>query len=214
MVSTEYPPMQGGVGRYTANLTKSIQKAGLEVYVVCNEKGKGDFFGLSPYNKLNSDVVSKAVHDSSADIVHIQYEPGLYGLVLDPINPNTNTTIDSFYRDCKIPIVTTFHSAYNFKQWMNLAAITESTNKVWRYASFMINSWKRLLNYSSFHNLNREKAYISKVNTVFSNYLYTLIICRSSSNNTAASKFNVIYHGAEPSSIRNKEEARSMFSLP
>lgn len=84
MVSTEYPPMQGGVGRYTANLIRSLRKAGLEVYVVCNEKGKGDFYGLSPYNKHNSDVLSKAIRDSKADIVHIQYEPGLYGLVLDP----------------------------------------------------------------------------------------------------------------------------------
>lgn len=207
--------MQGGVGRYTANLIRSLRKAGLEVYVVCNEKGKGDFYGLSPYNKHNSDVLSKAIRDSKADIVHIQYEPGLYGLVLDPINPNnTNTTIDSFYHDCKIPIVTTFHSAYNFKQWMNLAAITEGTSKVWRYASFMTNSWKRLLNYNSFHNLNREKADISKANIVFSDYLCTLIIGHGGGGNTAASGFNVIYHGAEPSSLCKKEEARSMFSLP
>jgi hypothetical protein len=26
MVSTEYPPMQGGVGRYTFNLTKALRK--------------------------------------------------------------------------------------------------------------------------------------------------------------------------------------------
>jgi glycosyltransferase involved in cell wall biosynthesis len=39
MVSTEYPPMPGGVGRYTANLTIELRKAGLDVYVVCDEKG-------------------------------------------------------------------------------------------------------------------------------------------------------------------------------
>jgi glycosyltransferase involved in cell wall biosynthesis len=215
MVSTEYPPMQGGVGRYTAKLIGSLRKAGLEVYVVCNEKGKGDYYGLSPYNKHNSDVISKAVRDSKADIVHIQYEPGLYGLLLDPINPNnTTTTIDSFYHDCRIPIVTTFHSAYNFRQWMNLATIIESTSNFWRYVSFMTNSWKRILNYNSFINLNREKAVMSKANIVFSNYLYTLIFGRGGGGNTAVSGINVIYHGAEPSSIHNKEGARSMFSLP
>jgi glycosyltransferase involved in cell wall biosynthesis len=214
MVSTEYPPMQGGVGRYTAKLVGSLRKAGLEVYVICNEKGKGDYYGLSPYNKHNSDTISKALRDSKADIVHIQYEPGLYGLLLDPINPNnTATTIDSFYHDCKIPIVTTFHSAYNFRQWMNLALITESTSNFWRYINFTTNSWKRLLNYNSFINLNREKAAVSKANIVFSNYLYTLIFGRVGSN-TAANRIHVIYHGAEPSSIRNKEGARSMFSLP
>jgi len=215
MVSTEYPPMQGGVGRYAGKLVGSLRRAGLEVYVVCNEKGKGDYYGLSPYNKHNSDVISKAVRDSEADIAHIQYEPGLYGLLLDPINPNnTTTTIDSFYHDCKIPIVTTFHSAYNFRQWMNLALITESTSNFWRYINFMTNSWKHLLNYNSFINLNREKAIVSKANIVFSNYLYTLIFGRAGGSNTAASGINVIYHGAEPSSTRNKEEARSLFSLP
>jgi len=34
MVTKEYPPMQGGVGRYAARLTKSLQKLGLEVYVL------------------------------------------------------------------------------------------------------------------------------------------------------------------------------------
>ena len=29
MVSTEYPPMRGGVGRYTENLTKSLEKLGI-----------------------------------------------------------------------------------------------------------------------------------------------------------------------------------------
>ena len=50
MVSTEYPPMQGGVGRYTSNLTRELKKIGYDVYVVCNEKGDGQFFGLSPDN--------------------------------------------------------------------------------------------------------------------------------------------------------------------
>ena len=40
MVSTEYPPMKGGVGRYTYNLTKALRRLGLEVCVVCDEKRK------------------------------------------------------------------------------------------------------------------------------------------------------------------------------
>jgi glycosyltransferase involved in cell wall biosynthesis len=88
MVTTEYAPMQGGVGRYAARLTKSLQKLGLEVYVVCNEKGKGDYYGLSSYNDdNNSCVLLKVVHDLIPDIVHIQYEPGLYGLAYDILWP-------------------------------------------------------------------------------------------------------------------------------
>ncbi|HET7148924.1 MAG TPA: glycosyltransferase family 4 protein [Candidatus Nitrosopolaris sp.] len=214
MVTTEYPPMQGGVGRYTENLTRALQKLGLDVYIVCNEKGKGDYYGLSPYNEHNSDVILKAVHDSKADIVHIQYEQGLYGLVLDPINPEKATTnIDTFYHDCKVPIVTTFHSAYTFKQWMNLATITENTSKVGRYAHFMVNSWKHLLNYHSFHNINKKKLAMSEAGIVFSHYLSKLICCDNSSRSC-----NVIYHGAEPSPKLlcqpTKKEARSRFSLP
>ena len=41
MVSTEYPPMLGGVGRYAANLTDALKKLGVEVIVACNEKGNG-----------------------------------------------------------------------------------------------------------------------------------------------------------------------------
>jgi len=157
----------------------------------------------------------KAIHELKPDIVHIQYEPGLYGLVLDPINPkNTTTNIDSFYYDCKIPIVTTFHSAYTFKQWMNLASITESTSRLRRYVDIMVNCWKRLLNYRSFHNLNKKKLAMSKANIVFSHYLSSLIGC----NNSEINAPNIIYHGAEPSSKISsqptRKEARSRFSLP
>jgi glycosyltransferase involved in cell wall biosynthesis len=215
MVTTEYPPMQGGVGRYTANLTKSLLKIGLEVYVLCNEKGEGDCFGLSPYNEHNSDVLLKAVQDLKPDLVHIQNEPGLYGLSLDPIDPmKTTSNIDFFYYNCKVPIVTTFHSAYTFKQWMNLATITESTSTVKRHAQLMMSSWKHLLNYYSFHNLNRKKLVISKANIVFSHYLSALI---GGDKNSRSGRCNVIYHGAEPFHQvprPTKEEARSRFSLP
>jgi glycosyltransferase involved in cell wall biosynthesis len=219
MVSTEYPPIQGGVGRYTANLTKSLRKSGFEVYVACNEKGEGDYLGLSPHNEDNSDVLLKAVQDLQPDLVHIQNEPGLYGLVLDPINPRkTSSTIDSFYYNCKVPIVTTFHSAYTFKQWMNLATtwVTDRTSRLKRQAQLMISSWEHLLNYYSFHNLNREKLQMSKASIVFSNYLSRLIGgCKKSRDE---GNCNVIHHGAEPPlhilSQPTKKEARSKFSLP
>jgi glycosyltransferase involved in cell wall biosynthesis len=121
MVSTEYPPMKGGVAHYSQKLVGSLRNEGLEVSVVCNEHGNGDFRGISPYNRHNSDLLIKAVKEFKPDVVHVQYEQGLYGLHLDPINPKrTGTTIEPFYHVCKLPIVTTFHSAYSFTQWMRL----------------------------------------------------------------------------------------------
>jgi len=220
MVSTEYPPMQGGVGRYAANLTKSLRKIGFEVYVVCNEKGKGDYYGLSPHNKYNSDIISKAAKDSGADIVHVQYEHGLYGLNLNPLNPNRIlTNIDSFYHDCKIPIVTTMHSGYTFRQWMSLARLIQNTGKIRKYTTLIGNCWKRMLNYHAFRNLDKEKIAKSKATVVLSHYMQSLVAKYGNyQNQNDGRNIYIIYHGSEPSSKLSsqptKEEARSRFNLP
>ncbi|HXW11768.1 MAG TPA: glycosyltransferase, partial [Nitrososphaeraceae archaeon] len=124
MVSPEYPPINGGVGRYTHNLVNELKRQGLDVYVACDNRGKGDFVGLSPNNMHNSEILLDLVNKIKPDVVHIQYEPGLYGLELHSLRPNNiHTTIDLFYNECKIPIVTTFHSGYNFRQWMRIPQI-------------------------------------------------------------------------------------------
>src|SRR5919106_5429329 len=174
MVSTEYPPMKGGVGRYTFNLTQALRKLDFEVNVVSNKLGNGEFSGLSPKNPENSNLLLEIVERTKPDLVHVQYEHGLYGLRLDPLNPGkTTTNIDLFYKYCQTPIVTTFHSAYPFKQWLNLiTSFKESTkrSRLSRVSKDAIRYWKMFLNYYSFHNLNREKLVWSKAGIVFSNY--------------------------------------------
>lgn len=193
MVSTEYPPMRG-VGRYTKNLTKTLEKLGIKVAVLCNEKGKGDYYGLSPTNQNNSDLVMKAARDSEADIVHVQYEHGLYGLKLDSLNPNkTSTNIDSFYHDCKIPIVTTMHSSYTFEQWMSLARLIQNTSKTGKYTTLLGNYWERILNYHSFCNLDKEKVAMSKTTIVLSHYMQSLVAKYWNCQNDD-STIEVIYH--------------------
>ena len=208
MVSTEYPPMNGGVGRYTANLTRELNKVGCHVQVLSNENGNGDFFGLSPKNTKNYSVLLKIVDEVKPDIVHIQFEHGLYGLKLNRLNPEkTNTNIDLFYDLCKIPIVTTFHTAFDLKQWMNIVA-TKNTNEKWKvkaYAQKLLKYWVHLLNYKSFNNLNTEKIEKSKRGIVFSQYMKDKI-----------GGGDIIYHGSEPmipydSTIKGK--ARTKFSL-
>jgi glycosyltransferase involved in cell wall biosynthesis len=77
MVSTEYPPMPGGVGRYTRNLTLALKKLGIDAYIVCNERGEGNFFGLDASNKENSRTLLKIINQIRPDLVHIQLEHGL-----------------------------------------------------------------------------------------------------------------------------------------
>jgi glycosyltransferase involved in cell wall biosynthesis len=208
MISTEYPPMQGGVGRYTKKLVDSLRSEGLKVFVVCNENGKGDFNGISPNNQDNSKVLLNIVKEIEPEVVHVQYEPGLYGIHLHPINPRkTQTNIELFYRECKVPIVTTFHSAYTFSEWMRLV-VPFNNRRFGRLGTFlrmMYDYWTHLLNHSSFNLLNKQKIGSNKAGVVLSNYLANIIPGST-----------LIYHGAEPatSSPLNRQETRKMFSLP
>ena len=87
MVSTEYPPMHGGVGRFTCNLVKSLRSNNLDVKVVSDSHGSGDYYGLSPHNKQNSELLLNIIQEYNPDIVHIQHEHGLYGFYLNPLFP-------------------------------------------------------------------------------------------------------------------------------
>ena len=208
MISTEYPPMQGGIGRYSEKLVDSLKNEGVEVFVVCSKHGKGDFDGIYPKNKDNSKVLQKIVKEIEPDIVHVQYEHGLYGIHLDPINPKrTQTNIELFYRECKVPIVTTFHSSYTFAQWMRLV-VPLNNSRFGRFGTFLrmaFDYWTHIVNYGSFNSLNSRKIGHNGVGVVFSKYLANLIPGSS-----------LIYHGAEPSISPpvDRKEARKMFLLP
>jgi len=211
MVSTEYPPMRGGVGRYAAKLVQALRTRGegIEVDVVCNEDGSGEFRGISPSNERNSDVLLKIVEESRPDIVHVQFEPGLYGLILDSRNPRASRTfIDPFYHRCKVPIVTTFHSAYTLREWMGQAMIVKREGRTGGLgipARAAIKTWKHLVNYKTFHDINKEKLKLSYAGISFSKYMALRI-----------GGGHVIYHGAEPAIVPSvpKAKAREIFSLP
>jgi glycosyltransferase involved in cell wall biosynthesis len=210
MVSTEYPPIRGGVGRYTENLTNSLSKIGLDVIVASDERGKSDFGGLTPLNKANSEILLGIVREASPDIVHIQFEPGMYGLYIDPKGLRcSGTYIDSFYERCKIPIVTTFHSTYNLHDWISQANLVKRHGKIGSFGiplRFLIRFWKYLMSYQSYNTLNRKKLKRSKAGIVFSKYM-----------SHAIGGGKVIYHGAEPTTPTisiSKREARLKLALP
>jgi glycosyltransferase involved in cell wall biosynthesis len=208
MISTEYPPMQGGVGSYCKKLVESLRREGVQVFVVCNEVGNGDFDGISPNNRDNSKVLLNIAKEVEPDVVHVQYEHGLYGIHLDPINPRrTHTNIELFYHECTVPIVTTFHSAYTFSQWMRLV-VPLNNRKFGRIGTLLrmaYDYWRHLINYGSFNSLNKRKIGPNKAGVVFSKYLAYLIPGST-----------LIYHGAEPciSPPLDRKEVRKMFLLP
>jgi len=208
MVSPEYPPITGGVGRYTSNLVDALRKLDCEVLVLSDNKGYGDYKGISPANIDNSNIILKIVNDVQPDIVHIQFEPGLYGYKLS-LNPNNSKTyLDSFYDQCKTPIITTFHSGYTFKEWMYLALSIKKSGRTRHLgipARLVFKAWNNLLYYRSFMELNRKKLRQSKAGISFSSYMSKLL-----------GGGNIIYHGGEPA-IQNapdKKEIRNKLSLP
>ncbi len=212
MVSTEYPPMKGGVGRYSAKLVQALRNTGdgIKIDVLCNEDGDGEFAGLSPTNERNSEVLLKIVEEQSQpDIVHVQFEPGLYGLVLDSGNPSASRTyLDQFYYRCKVPIVTTFHSAYTLREWMGQAMIVKRGGRIGKLGIPMraaIRTWKSLVSYQAFHNINKEKLKLSGAGICFSRYMSRRL-----------GGGDVIYHGSDPALSQpiSKAEARSGISLP
>jgi glycosyltransferase involved in cell wall biosynthesis len=220
MVCTEYPPMKGASGPYVANLTRTLRKEGIEVYVVCNERGDGDFSGISPTNKENSEVLLQLVDKIKPDIVHIQFEGAFYGLVLQAKGATkSGTYIDTFYSKCDVPIVTTIFSAFSFSDWMEMYKIdtTSLIKKSGRIGELGIPAralirWLKynmnnISNYRSFKNITKQKARMSQANIVFSRHLSKIL---------DEPEAKVIHMGSDIaiSPKPNKNEARAKFSLP
>lgn len=208
MVSTEYPPMRGGVGRYTYNLVNALKNNNVSVKVVSGDNGDGDYRGISPFNKHNSKILLDKLDQVNPDIVHIQLEHGLYGFKLPFFPIKIKFSLDEFYDKCKIPIVTTFHSSYDFKQWLNLIKCKSGKSKTSIFDTdlkLLYQKWLHIINYYTFYNLNIKIMKKSSSGIVFSRYLSTLI-----------PGSEIIYHGSEPfnSNYFDKLEARKKLGLP
>ncbi|MGN6347623.1 MAG: glycosyltransferase family 4 protein [Candidatus Nitrosocosmicus sp.] len=203
MVCTEYPPMQGGIGRYTFNLVKSLQKYDVKVNVLSSFEGNGDYKGISPFEENNSEIINDIVQKINPDIVHIQHEQGLYNFKLHPLIPSkSKTSIDKFYSICKVPIVSTFHTSYDFKTWMQSILINGKDPLHLRY---LYKYWMHLINFSSFKRTTSYAISKSYAGIVLSNYMTNLV-----------PGTQVVYHGSEPylDIEIGKKEARRLLSLP
>jgi hypothetical protein len=164
-------------------------------------------------------VLLKIVNDLKPDIVHVQFEAGLYGLILDPLDPKkSGTYIDPFYTKCKIPIVTTFHTGFSLGQWISQASLVKKSGRIGKLgipSRSLVRFWKYFLNYQAFNNITKEKLRMSRAGIVFSHYMSERLDA-STNDDGSNSRCHVIYHGSEPAICPplNKKEARKKFSLP
>jgi 1,2-diacylglycerol 3-alpha-glucosyltransferase len=106
-VST-YPPIECGIGTYTAFLTEAIKKLLNEVYIVSQYGAEGRH--VYPSYSPDEDGIARKIFNAAIkvtpDIVHIQHEFGLYG-ELDGI-----AVLELIYRlkSTGTPVIATFHT--------------------------------------------------------------------------------------------------------
>jgi glycosyltransferase involved in cell wall biosynthesis len=137
VVSGEYPPMKGGVGRYTKNLVHALakKKPDIEVSVATgtdaaapltsdpSQDTNNNVITTTIYrgtirkgDKRNSDRILQIVSEIKPDVVNIQYERGLYEV--DTTIRHTfwrlvhGSTLDRFYKMCPVPTVSTLHTVF------------------------------------------------------------------------------------------------------
>ncbi len=115
-VST-YPPIECGIGTYTAFLAEAIKKLFNEVYIVSQygAEGRHVYPSYSPGEDGIARKIFNAAIKVTPDIVHIQHEFGLYG-ELDGI-----AVLELVYRlkSTGTPVIATFHTVQEEADFRN-----------------------------------------------------------------------------------------------
>jgi len=102
-VTGEYPPLPGGVGDYTANLRMALAAMGARTHVLTSHGGAGEgVVTVRRWGWSSAGRVLQIARREQADIVHIQYQAGAFGM-----HPAVNL-LPSFVSR-RLPVVTTFH---------------------------------------------------------------------------------------------------------
>ncbi len=232
MVSGEYPPMKGGVGRYTKNLVQALAKnTNIEVCVAIGgsnadataDHGHDSSNNITVYpgitrkgDKRNSDRLLQIVSELKPDVVNLQYERGLYEV--DTTIKHTfwrlvhGSTLDKFFRLCPVPTVCTLHTVFPEDEYS--AYIRERAFRKEGRFGFLprglraaIRRWVMEQRYDLLlHVVSQSDGIINPARTL----------------QEVVKRGTVIYHGAEPAielstsspSLNHKKEFRKQFGLP
>jgi glycosyltransferase involved in cell wall biosynthesis len=231
VVSGEYPPMKGGVGRYTKNLVQAIaNKSDVQVSVaigadaaVTSDPSQDSSNIVTIYrgvitkgDKRNSDRILQIVSQIKPDVVNIQYERGLYEV--DTTIRHTfwrlahGSTLDRFYKMCPVPTVSTLHTVFPQDEYR--AYIKERALRKEGRFGFLpqplrasIRRWVMKQRYNLLLQVvSQSDGVISPARTL----------------QEVVRRGTVIYHGAEPavqlsstsSPMNDKKEFRKDFGLP
>jgi glycosyltransferase involved in cell wall biosynthesis len=226
VVSGEYPPMRGGVGRYTYNLVHAMAKKNkVDVSVAVSAATPDSVQNSSNNNvivypnvirkgdKRNSDRLLRLVSDIKPDIVNIQYETGLYEASTTIRHTIWRlvhgSTLDRFYGKCPVPTVSTLHTIFPLDEY-RVYMKDRAFRKEGRF---------RLLPMPLRAAMRRwvmEQRYDLLLRVVG---LSDDVISLARTIQNVVRRGTVIYHGAEPAleehpSMNDKEQFRKEFGLP
>lgn len=113
LVSAEYPPQPGGVGDYSALLATHLAEMGAAVTVLTSGSGDDRRDGavavratVTRWNWRIGPIIRDTARETGAEIVHLQYQTGMYGM-----HPAINAlpTFRGLRRFLPVSFVTTFH---------------------------------------------------------------------------------------------------------
>ena len=232
VVSGEYPPMKGGVGRYTFNLVHALaKKSNIDVSVAISAAAAAHATTASAAaspnsnkvtlypgivrkgDKQNSDHLLQLVSETKPDIVNIQYERGLYEV--DTTIRHTiwrlvhGSTLDRFYRKCPVPIVSTLHTVFPEEEYRSYVK-DRALRKEGRFGFLPMPLRAAIRRWVM------EQRYDLLLEVV---KLSDGIISPARTIKDIVRRGTVIYHGAEPnievsSSANDKQHLRNEFGLP
>ena len=228
IVTGEYPPMKGGVGRYTFNLVEALKKKkNSEIFIAmgpsndmsprssnnseCYSKNEIYYDIVKKGDQRNSDRLMNLTEKLKPDIVNIQYERGLYEIDTSLRHMIRRllygSTLDKFYKLCKVPTVSTLHTVLPYKEYQQY--IKElARKKEGRFAALPtpLRAFIRRMVLERRYELLLEIVQLSGE-----------IISLAKTNQTLVKRGTVIYHGAEPNpsvSADKKQVYRKELGLP
>src|SRR5215216_1945522 len=235
IVSGEYPPMKGGVGRYTFNLVHALhKKPDVEVSLAIGaddaatltsdpSQDTNNDVAITTYrgtirkgDKRNSDRILQIVSEIKPDVVNIQYERGLYEV--DTTIRHTfwrlvhGSTLDRFYRMCPVPTVSTLHTVFPQDEYSAYVK-DRALRKEGRFGFLPLPLRAAIRRWVM------EQRYDLLLNVVSQS---DDIISPARTLQEVVRRGIVIYHGAEPaielsspsSTINDRNEFRKDFGLP
>ncbi len=136
-ITGEYPPMRGGIADHVAGLRQALECIDVSSSVLTSTSANDPSHGnevlpiISGWSFLSWPLIVKTVKRTEADLVHLQYQTGAFGL-----SPAVNLLPLWLRLVSGIPVITTMHDLrepYIFpkagllRRWANLVLIRAST---------------------------------------------------------------------------------------